>query len=79
MAWAEMRGWAAVWRYHRDGARARGVGRGRGGVRRALGDGGGEGAVVVDVGGVLVDLEEDAHHVDHYLESDTLVTEGSMD
>jgi DNA-binding ferritin-like protein len=29
--------------------------------------------------GILVDLEEDAHHVDHYLESDTLVTEGSMD
>ncbi len=28
--------------------------------------------------GVLVDLEEDAHHIEHYLEGDTLVTETSM-
>jgi DNA-binding ferritin-like protein len=28
--------------------------------------------------GVLVDLEEDAHHVEHYLDGDTLVTETSM-
>jgi DNA-binding ferritin-like protein len=28
--------------------------------------------------GVLVDLEEDAHHIEHYLEGDTLVTENSV-
>jgi DNA-binding ferritin-like protein len=28
--------------------------------------------------GVLIDLEEDAHHIEHYLEGDTLVTENSM-
>jgi len=28
--------------------------------------------------GVLVDLEKDAHHVEHYLDGDTLVTEDSM-
>jgi starvation-inducible DNA-binding protein len=28
--------------------------------------------------GILVDVEEDAHHIEHYLEGDTLVTQGSM-
>jgi len=28
--------------------------------------------------GILVEVEEDAHHVEHYLEDDTLVTEGTM-
>jgi starvation-inducible DNA-binding protein len=28
--------------------------------------------------GVLVDIEENAHHIDHYLEGDTLVTEGTI-
>jgi DNA-binding ferritin-like protein len=28
--------------------------------------------------GILVEVEDDAHHIEHYLESDTLVTEGSM-
>jgi len=27
---------------------------------------------------ILVETEEDAHHIEHYLEDDTLVTEGSM-
>jgi len=27
---------------------------------------------------ILVEVEEDAHHVEHYLEDDTLVTEGAM-
>jgi len=27
---------------------------------------------------ILVEVEEDAHHIEHYLEGDTLVTEGSM-
>ena len=27
---------------------------------------------------ILVEVEEDAHHIEHYLESDTLVTEGSL-
>jgi DNA-binding ferritin-like protein len=27
---------------------------------------------------ILVEVEEDAHHVEHYLEDDTLVTEGTM-
>jgi len=27
---------------------------------------------------LLVETEEDAHHIEHYLEDDTLVTEGSM-
>jgi DNA-binding ferritin-like protein len=28
--------------------------------------------------GILVEVEEDAHHIEHYLEGDTLVTESSM-
>ncbi|ERH11211.1 MAG: DNA-binding ferritin-like protein, oxidative damage protectant [halophilic archaeon J07HX64] len=28
--------------------------------------------------GILVDLEEDAHHIEHFLDGDTLVTENSM-
>jgi len=28
--------------------------------------------------GVLVEVEEDAHHIEHYLEGDSLVTQGSM-
>jgi len=27
---------------------------------------------------ILVEVEEDAHHIEHYLEGDTLVTQGSM-
>jgi starvation-inducible DNA-binding protein len=27
---------------------------------------------------ILVEVEEDAHHIEHYLEGDTLVTDGSM-
>jgi starvation-inducible DNA-binding protein len=27
---------------------------------------------------ILVEVEEDAHHIEHYLEGDTLVTEGAM-
>jgi DNA-binding ferritin-like protein len=29
--------------------------------------------------GILVQTEEDAHHIDHYLEDDTLVFDGAMD
>lgn len=28
---------------------------------------------------ILVEVEDDAHHIEHYLEDDTLVTEGAMD
>jgi DNA-binding ferritin-like protein len=28
--------------------------------------------------GILVETEEDAHHIEHYLEHDTLVTDGSL-
>jgi starvation-inducible DNA-binding protein len=28
--------------------------------------------------GILVDIEENAHHIEHYLESDTLVTENTV-
>jgi DNA-binding ferritin-like protein len=28
---------------------------------------------------ILVETEEDAHHIEHYLEDDTLVTEGALD
>ncbi len=28
--------------------------------------------------GILVDIEENAHHIEHYLEGDTLVTNGTM-
>jgi starvation-inducible DNA-binding protein len=28
--------------------------------------------------GILVETEEDAHHIEHYLEGDTLVTDGTM-
>jgi DNA-binding ferritin-like protein len=28
---------------------------------------------------ILVETEEDAHHIEHYLEDDTLVTDAAMD
>jgi len=38
----------------------------------------GDHATAETLRGILVEVEEDAHHIEHYLEGDTLVTESSM-